>query len=227
MTVKVQWGIIWRLVVYAWLISLVTENCATSAVTALAVDQKYVFEGIALESFAWARTDLIEDTRLAQALGIAYYYSPDWRQTADLAAERNVPIKWTDAIDKKSATLARTRISSEGLATIEIRRDLHEQSLAFLSATIVHESWHAVYGQSCTYSTDRLCLKKFVEEEATAFALEASVYNAIPDRFKSNSNFDKMQKEIVKRWQEKSLNEFVLSMSGYQSQVFGEPLVVR
>ncbi len=144
-----------------------------------------------------------------------------------MAAEKNIPIRWTDAIDKKSTTLARTRISAEGLAIIEIRGDLREQSLAFLAATIVHESYHAVYSQSCNYSTDRLCLKKYVEEEAAAFALEASVYQATPDRFKNNSDLDKMQQEIVKRWYEKRLNDLVLSISGYQAKVFGEPLAVR
>ncbi len=204
------------------LAAIVNHICTSAQVTAIATDGQWQFKGIGLRTFPWAKTDLIKDKKLALATALAYRYREDWRKVADLAAQKRTPVRWGDSTENTNAYA--WTIPDPNHPAIEIASDLQKASLASLAALIAHEAHHAAYHQPCLVRT---CMKELIDEETAAFSWTAGVYESIPDRFKGKTELDQFNKEIVTRWHQKTLLEYVILSTGYQKQFFGEELAVR
>jgi hypothetical protein len=152
----------------------------------------------------------VDDERLFAALALAQTYGAEWRaQVAPHLATKGTWITW-GALPEEAGGYFDVRRNR-----ITINASLSGEGPGVLATILAHETLHAVTEHG---STSESC----IQEEASAFVLEAQTWASLPAQYREGSSSDvETQRLIAAFWQRHGLPgmvELVASNPAYQRE---------
>lgn len=154
---------------------------------------------------------LILDGRLEYPLFVAYTQLPQWRPVAQAAAIRKTLYS---VAPTPEGVIAMYVVNGPNKGRIVVNPKVLDQPIDVLTATIVHETYHA------SHRTDpgpAACLA----EEMHAFAWEAQAYDTIVRPDGIETNLTREEDDLVALWHAGRIQERVLLNEGYQRECLG------
>lgn len=199
-----------QLVLATWLalVPLVSLVSAVASAEGNAKDDQQITftEGSDTLSLVPAWRQQTEDEILLMALILVNSYNTGWReQIAPVLVPLAPKIVWGDLRDDVGG------VYSPRSNRITINRSLKGEPFGVIAAVLTHESYHAV-------SLLQQKVDESTAEEVRAFTWEAKTWDALPARWRANTDRSHLNDALVKIWKASNLEKMVTSSDAYQQE---------
>ncbi len=151
------------------------------------------------------------DPTLRDSLALAYVHAPLWREVADAAVSRGTTLRWGELPAEMNGQF------SPQDKVITISSALVGEPESVVAATLTHEVYHASHDRDPGTGAA-------LQEEINAFAWEAYVWSELP-KGRAMTAREIYLDNLERMWRSRELNNFVVTMPGYQASLLGRVLV--